>query len=123
MSSGAGIGLIPALSSNQTTTGLIVDGITVGETVAFGDLCYLKSDGKYWKTDANAIETTTGPLLIALEVITAGNAGKFLKRGYIRKDTWSFSVADVLYVGDRSYIKYTAIRSWRLCTKDRICIW
>jgi hypothetical protein len=100
MSSGAEIGLIPALGSNQTTTGLIVDGITVGENVSFGDLCYLKSDGKYWKADANAIETTTGPLLIALEAITAGNAGKFLKRGYIRDDTWTFSVADVLYVGD-----------------------
>jgi hypothetical protein len=99
MSSGAEIGLIPSLSVNQTSTGLIVDGITVGENVAFGDLCYLKSDGKYWKTDANAIATTAGPLLISLESITADSAGKFLKRGYVRDDAWAFSVADVLYVG------------------------
>jgi len=100
MSSGAGIGMIPALGANQTSTGLIVNGITVGENVAFGDLCYLKSDGKYWKTDANAIATTKGSLLIALESITADNTGKFLKRGYIREDTWTFTRSDILYVGD-----------------------
>ena len=99
MSSGAGIGLIPALNANQTSTGLVVDNITVGENVAFGDLCYLKQDEKYWKTDANAKAKTKGALLIALEEITADNAGKFLKRGYVRDDAWSFSTADVLYVG------------------------
>jgi hypothetical protein len=99
MTSGAGIGLIPALSSDHTSTGLIVDGITVGENVVFGELCYLKSDGKYWKTDANAIATTQGQLLIALESITGDSAGKFLKRGYIRDDSWSFTIADILFVG------------------------
>jgi hypothetical protein len=99
MSSGAEIGLIPCLSANQTSTGLIVDDIVVGENVTFGDLCYLKSDGKYWKADANAIATTAGPLLIALESITGDNAGRFLKRGYIRDDSWTFSPAVVLFVG------------------------
>lgn len=98
MSSGAGIGMIPALSSNQTSTGIIVDDITVGENVAFGDLCYLKSDGKYWKADASAIATTRGPLLICLETITTNNAGKFIKRGYAREDTWAFTKADTLFV-------------------------
>ena len=102
MSSGAEIGMIPALEVNQTSTGLIVDDITVGENVTFGDLCYLKSDGKYWKTDANAITTTAGSLLIALESITSDNTGKFLKRGYVREDTWAFTRSDILYVGGTS---------------------
>ncbi len=100
LANGKAIELEETLSGDHTSTGFVITGAIAGEGLSFPALCYLKSDGKYWKTDANAIETTTGPLLIALEVITAGNAGKFLKRGYIRNDTWSFSVADVLYVGD-----------------------
>jgi hypothetical protein len=98
LASGAAIGLIPALSSNLSSTGLIVDGIIAGENVTFGDLCYPKSDGKYWKADASAVASASGELLITLGTITGDDSGKFLKRGYLRDDSWSFTMADTLFV-------------------------
>jgi len=76
----------------------VVLGAIAGEDVTFPDLCYLKSDGKYWKADADAIATTEGELAIALETIAADATGDFLKRGYLRNNSWSFSIADILYV-------------------------
>lgn len=36
-----------------------------GEALTAGDLCYLKSDGKYWKADNTAEATAKGELVIA----------------------------------------------------------
>jgi len=59
----------------------IVETATAGESLVAGNLVYLKSDGKYWKTDADAAATTDGVLLIALATISADAAGLFLKQG------------------------------------------
>ena len=76
----------------------VVLGAIAGEDVTFPDLCYLKSDGKYWKADADAIATTEGELVIVLETIAADATGDFLKRGYLRNNSWSFTIGDILYV-------------------------
>lgn len=54
---------------------------TAGETVVAGDLCYFKSDGKMWKTDADAESTSQGLLGIATAGITAESSGTFLMEG------------------------------------------
>jgi hypothetical protein len=72
---------------------------TAGENVAMGDVCYLKSDGKFWKCDADAEATTKGMLVMASTAITANNAGIFLMPGaFIRDDTWNFTIGAELYV-------------------------
>lgn len=55
--------------------------LTAGETVAAGDLCYFKSDGKMWKADADAESTTQGLLGIASAAISADASDRFLTRG------------------------------------------
>ncbi len=71
--------------------------MTAGENLAFGDVCYLKSDGKLWKTDADAIATMPGRFMAAA-TITANNTGLFLRKGYARDDTWNWTIGGLLYV-------------------------
>lgn len=91
-----------ALGIDHTSTGFVISDVIAGENVAFPDLCFFKSDNKFWKTDANVKATTEGELAIALESITAESTGKFLKLGYIRDASWTFTIGDILYVDTTS---------------------
>lgn len=70
--------------------------MTVGESVTFGQALYMKSDGKLWMADANA--TTTMPVVaLALGTITANNSGDVQKLGFIRDDTWTWTIGGMIY--------------------------
>lgn len=65
------------LSDYRTKTEQLV----AGEAVVSGNVCYLKSDGKYWKARANAEATTKGRIVIATQSISANATGTFLIEG------------------------------------------
>ena len=102
LADGSKVILEEALGVDHTATGFTINDAVAGENVAFPDLCYFKSDGKFWKADADASATTEGELAIALESITADSSGEFLKLGYLRDDSWSFTVGAILYVSTTS---------------------
>ncbi len=70
--------------------------LTAGENLVFGNFCYLKSDGKMWKADADA-STTTPCVAMAVATITADADGLFLINGFARDDTWTWTVGGRLY--------------------------
>jgi len=84
--SGAG-GVVDELTVTEvnsllgTNDGTILKTFTAGETVAVGDICYFKSDGKMWKSDASASATGKGLIAMANAAITVGNPGEFMLRG------------------------------------------
>lgn len=83
-----------ALGSNNTYSGIIEIGI-VGETVAFGDVLYLKfSDGKWWKAKADAYATTPA-VRMAMAAISANASGVLLIEGNVRYDSWSLAARNV----------------------------
>ena len=82
--------------SDTTFSGRYVS-MTAGENVVFGELCYVKSDGKLWKTDANSASTMPG-LFIAAATISADAAGNFIMPGsFIRNDAWTWTVGGAIY--------------------------
>lgn len=90
--------LDPALSADGKYCG-ITEAVTAGETVAFGNTVYFKSDGKWWKTDADA-EATAGPVKVGI-VVVGGNADAtitIMHNGKIREDDWNWTVGDELYL-------------------------
>lgn len=92
------IEILPKPIKDHSSSGL-VGKHTTGEGLVFGELCYYKSDGKYWKTDADAESTTKGDLAICIKgKINADTTYKFLEWGYIRDDSWSFTKGAELYV-------------------------
>jgi hypothetical protein len=81
--------------TDVTSTGIKETG-TAGENLVFGDMCYFKSDGKYWKADADA----TGTMLVvamADAAITAEAEGIFLTRGIVRDDSLTLTVGAKIF--------------------------
>jgi hypothetical protein len=70
--------------------------VTVGETVAFPNLLYLKSDGKWWKADADAVATMPA-LRMALESKNADEACNALVFGRVRDDDWDWTVGGLIF--------------------------
>jgi hypothetical protein len=59
-------------------------------------LLYLKSDGKWWKADADAAATMPGQRL-ALESKNADETCLTLRMGRVRDDDWNWTIGDVIY--------------------------
>jgi hypothetical protein len=84
-----------APTTDHTAVGITTN-FTVGESVTFGQALYMKGDGKLWKSDANS--TSTMPCVaIALGSISADVAGNVLKIGFIRDDTWNWTVGGLVF--------------------------
>jgi len=83
-------------AADVTGSGIIRTG-TAGENVSFGDVVYMKSDGKLWKADANAAGLFPA-MAMALGTITANNSGSFLLRGQARNDAWNWTVGGIVYL-------------------------
>lgn len=83
-------------SADNIGSGDIVDDIVAGETVAFPNIVYLKSDGKWWLADADAI-ASAGLLGMAFEGKNADQAVKVLLRGFVRDDDWAWTVGGAVY--------------------------
>ena len=82
--------LSDALGTDHTAEGTIIND-TAGENLVFGDLVYQNSDGKWWKSDADA--TTTMPATaMAIATVAADAAGELLLQGTARDDSWSWAV-------------------------------
>lgn len=94
-----------ALASDHTWTGP-TQLITAGENLAIFETAYLKSDGKYWRIDADAEATAKGKIVMATAAITADATGIVLLPGefsFIRDDSttkWTVTAAgDTMYLG------------------------
>ena len=94
-----------ALSSDHTWTGP-TQLITAGENLAIFETAYLKSDGKYWRIDADAEATAKGKIVMATAAISADATGIVLLPGefsFIRDDStteWTVTAAgDTMYLG------------------------
>ena len=85
-----------ALGEDHSWSGIVTVDITAGENLVFGDAVYMKSDGKAWKSDADA--ATTLPIFgIAIATINAEATGEILTQGWIRDDTWSLTAGGIVY--------------------------
>lgn len=84
------LSLAPVPSADLTANGTTMT-LTAGENLTFGDIVYVKNDGKMWKADANASGLFPANYM-ALATIVADATGLFLKSGYVRNDAWSWTV-------------------------------
>lgn len=90
------VSLDVSLDSDHSWCGMVAT-FTVGEGVVIGDVCYFKNDGKMWKMDADAEATVKGLPGMATGTILAAASGVFLMRGFMRDDTWTWTVGAELY--------------------------
>lgn len=82
---------------------------TAGDNVALGDVCYLKSDGKYYLAKADVATTKMPGVVMATGTISASATGVFLQKGFIRDDSWTGqTVGGAVYVS----ITGTTTNTW-----------
>jgi hypothetical protein len=83
---GTGMAINPA-PADHVYSGIVAT-YTAGETMAIGEVGYLKSDGKIWKAKGDAVGTSGGCLLVmATAAVSAAATGTFLLYGYFRDDS------------------------------------
>lgn len=91
-----------SLSADGKWSGIVEVGV-LGETLAYGDLVYLKAaDSRWWKTNANSV-TTSGDVKIGM-ILSGGSAAAstvVLLYGKIRADSKfpTFTVSAPVYIG------------------------
>ena len=91
------IKLTSALIANDTWSG-ISGVLAAGEVLALGNAVYLKAaDSEVYKALATAI-TTMPAIALATCATTDGNPFEFLLRGFMRHDTWAWTIGGLLYI-------------------------
>jgi hypothetical protein len=95
LESGSGMVFGLALESTGTYHGEVIT-LTAGENLSFGEVCYIKSDGKAWLADADSASTMPG-MFMAVATISADASGTFLKSGRVRLDTWNWTIGGNVY--------------------------
>lgn len=86
------------MAGDGTYSGITVSFIA-GETLAFGQPVYMKSDGKVWKADADAAATMP---CVGI-VVVGGNADatvNILTHGLVTETDWNWTVGATIYVAD-----------------------
>jgi hypothetical protein len=83
------------LVNSSTWNGETIIG-TAGEDMIVGHGCYLKSDGKWWRADADS--AVTMPTMAIATTATAEDAkGIFLVKGRFRLDSWNWTIGGILF--------------------------
>lgn len=83
--------------SDHDYSGLIADGIA-GETLSFGTHVVLDTDSKWKKTDATLEDRTNGHIGVVLTSGILNDTVQLLLNGYVRDDSWSFTVGGSVYI-------------------------
>lgn len=65
---------LPSLASALPPQNSQIAGLLAGEAIACGDLCYIKSDGKIWRSNGTAATAPAACVGIALEACAVGEA-------------------------------------------------
>ena len=90
-------------SSDHTANGPQCNTINAGESITVMNCVYLKSDGEWWKTDANASATASGMLAVSLESKTDGQAMSVALPGcFVRDDSWAWTIGNIIYLSGTS---------------------
>jgi len=93
------VGGTEVISSGRVITNVIFgETFTAGENLVSGNLCYLKSDGKFWKADASADTTADKMLALCIEAINADADGSFLVQG--KYTTTGLTAGAIQYVSE-----------------------
>jgi hypothetical protein len=88
--------LTAAPGSNLTATGIKVT-LTANENQAFGDVCFINSDGEAQLANADAYATASA-LFMCLATVTTSNPASYLALGIARNDSWTWTVGGLVYL-------------------------
>lgn len=118
---GLGIKLTPAPSSDHLVSGTIAR-FVANEEQAIGDVCYINGDGEMQLGDADAIASSKIVAMCADATISADATGNYLMHGFIRDDSWAWTVGGFVYLSTTGTTGNTLTQTAPSATDDCIVI-
>lgn len=106
--------------ADHESSGLFAE-LTAASNVALGDICYINSDSKMALGDADGIANSK-IIAMATESISADAVGTFLLKGFIRDDTWNWTVGGYIYLTVTGTTGNTLSQSFPTGTSDCVVI-
>lgn len=96
LASGKNIKLIQALTANHTWSGITAV-LTAGAALTRGQAVYCGGDSKMELADADAAASMPVIALLCPATLADNVAGEFLLHGFMRDDTWGWTIGGLLY--------------------------
>ena len=107
--------------SDHEASGTIVT-LTANENQAFGDVCYIDSDGEAHLGDADAIATSKIVAMCADASISANSTGRYLLSGFVRDDTLNLTVGSPVYLSTTGTTGNTLTQTMPTGTDDCVVL-
>ena len=85
------------LTADETASGWITSETIDANATGFGAALYLASDGHYEEADASGVATMP---CTAIAVVAGTGTHEVLKQGYIRDDTWDWTVGGLIFISE-----------------------
>jgi hypothetical protein len=92
--------------ASTTVFALHLAGLLAGEALSAGDACYIKSDGKVWKSNGTAVNAAAAFIGLAAGDTDSGEAVTVVGIG----SRWKYDKAGSLTPGAKYYVSATAGR-------------
>lgn len=89
--------LTAAPASDHLASGIKVV-LNANEAQAFGDVCFINSDGQAQLGDADAIATSSCVVMCVDASISANADGNYMVLGFARDDSWNWTVGGLIYL-------------------------
>ncbi len=87
------------INIQQTTQEGLYETAFAGENLSKGDICYLGTDSKYYKAQADALSTCSTELRLCLQDMSINASGDFLIRGKFLVSS-SITSGSLYYISD-----------------------
>jgi hypothetical protein len=78
----------------------VLEDQTAGATLSIYDVVYLKTDGKWYKTDANSLTTTNGLIGVSLGNVSIDETVDVQVSGNITNPSWSLTTGKPIFISD-----------------------
>lgn len=91
------VALTAAPASDHTGYGITMT-LTANENQAFGDVCYIASDGDAQLVDADAAASASALVMCISSSVSAAATGTYMLMGVARDDTWAWTVGGKIYI-------------------------
>jgi hypothetical protein len=89
---------IDAVTEDLTADGMKVT-LVAGESLVFGEVEYIATNGKAMRADASA-NNTSRALAMATSTLALDEPGTFLLFGFVRNSGWSWTVGAEIYLSE-----------------------
>lgn len=92
-----------SIGYGRSFSGIFIEG-TAGDTLSFGDICFLDADiGKFYLSNTDEDSTTSNyQVMVVDSSVLMDRVGRFIYLGIIKDTSWAYTAKDTLFLSSTS---------------------